>query len=181
MNCASGGQLNRELNCWWWPCPASAMIAQSSLIASIRSKYNALARSRADTASNSFFFSNSLEVAACEAPVAWEARPGATDWRINWAKLGGVASDKFHKQSLYHVILFVLVSIQRWTLHHTTNVYQKRYISSTANSSACTHSTPVMRERKDDKQSSTSLPVYESDPPFWLPKMHSAADIGTRA
>lgn len=31
-----------------------------------------------------------------------------------------------------------------------------------------------MRERKDEK----GLPIYESQPPKWLPKSHATADLG---
>lgn len=34
-----------------------------------------------------------------------------------------------------------------------------------------------MREKKEEKQIS-SLPVYESLPPRWLPKIHDTADLG---
>ncbi|KDR75321.1 hypothetical protein GALMADRAFT_249351 [Galerina marginata CBS 339.88] len=34
-----------------------------------------------------------------------------------------------------------------------------------------------MREKKEEKQSAT-LPVYESHPPPWLPKIHGTADLG---
>lgn len=34
-----------------------------------------------------------------------------------------------------------------------------------------------MREKKDGQQAS-DLPVYESHPPEWLPKIHGSADLG---
>ncbi len=34
-----------------------------------------------------------------------------------------------------------------------------------------------MREKKDGQQAS-DLPVYESHPPVWLPKIHGSADLG---
>ena len=34
-----------------------------------------------------------------------------------------------------------------------------------------------MREKRDEKQLLT-LPVYESRPPTWLPKIHGDADLG---
>lgn len=48
------------------PSPALAMISQSSPRASIRSRYDVLARSKAETASYSFFFSMSFNEAAAE-------------------------------------------------------------------------------------------------------------------
>jgi hypothetical protein len=35
-----------------------------------------------------------------------------------------------------------------------------------------------MRENSDE-QYSENLPVYESHPPTWLPKVHATADLGT--
>jgi hypothetical protein len=73
------------------PCPASAMTWQSSARPSIRFTKRALARSRAATASCSFFFSNrrwteaglfACAVKAC----ACEARLGATEGRISMEK-----------------------------------------------------------------------------------------------
>lgn len=66
------------------------MVSQSSASPSIRWRYKAEALCKAETASNSFFFSRNLAAAAAEltafAPGAWEGRFAATDARDMSAK-----------------------------------------------------------------------------------------------
>ena len=68
--------------------PASAMISQSSARPSMRLRNIALARSNAETASNSFFFSVRRVVAAAFGawPGTCDERDEATDWRILFAE-----------------------------------------------------------------------------------------------
>ena len=37
-----------------------------------------------------------------------------------------------------------------------------------------------MPDKKDDKKQAPVLPVYESQPPAWLPPIHAVGDLGTR-